>query len=152
MASGRLVLDRSAEEKYLRGFTASAVDHILSEAAMVGGKDAAAVLRGAAPIGTSKREGQYYRAHGLGHGTFRRSVRAAAIRGRRTAIRGLQARTVGVVIGPLGKLGFTRLWIERGTRQERANPWIERHAGEAFSAAQRGSDAVLALYGDRGHE
>ena len=98
----------------LKGYRTDAVDHILREAAKVGGQDGAKVMRGAAPIGTSEREGQYYRRQGLGHGTFRKSVRAAAIRGRGSAIKGLQAKTVGVVM----RYAFRGRWW-RGTARIR---------------------------------
>ena len=144
------IIDRKAEMAMLRGYSSSAVDYILKEAARVGAKGALAVMRDAAPIGTSSRLSQYYRKMGLGHGTFRKSVRAAPIRGRGSAISGLQGRTVGQVIGPMGKNAFTRAWIEFGTRRgERADPWVERIASAAFTVAREASESVLALYARR---
>lgn len=141
-------LDRSAEKQLLARFTAPKVEAVLAESNKAGAKVAAAVLRSKAPIGTAARLSQFYRRMGGGHGAFRRSVRAAAIRGRGTAIKGLQGRTVGSVIGPMGKWAFTRAWIERGTaRGERANPWVERSATPALAAAQAASEAVLTRYG-----
>lgn len=139
-------IDRADEKRMLKGYSDDAVQHILTDAAKEGGRAGAAVLKAAAPVGVSARLSQYYRRLGLPHGTFRRSVRAAPIRGRGSAISGLQARTVGVVVGPMGSKAFTRGWIEQGTTHSRANPWVERSAAAALSAAQRGSEAVLELY------
>ena len=140
-------VDRRELDRFLARYTPSEITKIMKIAATNGGKEGAKVMRSAAPIGTAKRLSQYYRKMGLGHGTFRKSVRAAAIRGRGTAIKGLQARTIGVVIGPMGKNAFTRAWIELGTRQARANPWVEREAAAALSVARDASESVLELYG-----
>lgn len=145
-----LRIDRTAERRMLGGYSPDAVEHILKEASKVGAQDAAKVMRSAAPVGTASRLGQYYRRMSLAHGTFRKSVRAAAIRGRGSAIKGLQDKTIGQVIGPIGKTAFTRAWIELGTTHSRANPWVEKVSTVALGAAQRGSDAVLSLYA-RGH-
>jgi hypothetical protein len=142
-------LDRREEEKMLARYHGSEVEFILKEAAKAGGKAGAQVLKPNAPIGTSQRLSQYYRRMGLQHGTFRRSVRAAMIRGRGSAIKGLQGKTVGYVIGPIGKNAFTRAWIEQGTRTARANPWVEQSASASLSAAHDASDAVLTLYAER---
>lgn len=142
-------LDRESEKRFLAGYSESAVTHILGEAAKAGGNDAKRVLQGAAPIGVSKRLSQTYRRMGWPHGTFRKSVRAALIRGRGSMIKGLQGKTIGYVVGPMGKAGFTRAWIESGTaRGERANPWVEHVASQAFSAALGASEAVLTLYAE----
>lgn len=138
-------LDRAEEERYLRKFSGSAVDHILGEAAKVGAKAAAQVMRSAAPVGTAQRLSQYYRRMGLSHGTFRKSVRAALIRGRGSAIN-LQGRTIGYVIGPIGKNAFTRAWIEQGTSHARANPWVEQAASPALTVAREASESVLEVY------
>ena len=132
-----VTVDRRAEKAMLARYTPEKVTSILKEAAKEGGKAGAAVLRSAAPIGTSQRLSQYYRRMGLGHGTFRRSVRAAAIRAR---------GGIGSKIGPMGRNAFTRGWIELGTTHSRANPWVERSATSALNAAQRGSEAVLERY------
>ena len=140
-------IDRHEEEKMLRGYSGAAVDHILTQAAKVGAVGAAQVMKAEAPIGTSERLSQYYRRMGLGHGTFRKSVRAAPIRGRGSMISGLQGKTVGQVIGPMGRNAFTRAWIEEGTaRGMPATHWVERVAHAALSVAREASDAVLALY------
>lgn len=134
----------------LKGYSASAVEHVLKEAARVGGRDAAKVMRAVAPIGTSQRLSQYYRKLGLQHGTFRKSVKAAAIRGRGSMISGLQGRTVGMVIGPIGKNAFTRSWIEEGTRRGMpATHWVAHVAAAALSVARGASEAVLELYARR---
>jgi len=147
-------IDRRAEVAYLARFTPDEVDKIVAQAAGYGGRAAAKVLAPQAPIGTAKRLSQYYRRMGLGHGTFRRSVRAAKIRGRGSALRGQLGKTVGYVIGPIGKNAYTRAWIELGTRPhgghpgEGPNPWVEQAASDALSVARDASDAVLALYGE----
>ena len=140
-------IDRRQLDRFLTRYTPEEVTKIMKTAATYGGKEGAKVMRSAAPIGTANRLSQYYRKMGLSHGTFRKSVRAAAIRGRNTAIKGLQARTIGVVIGPIGKNAFTRGWIELGTRHQRANPWVEREAAPALSVAREASESVLEVYG-----
>lgn len=139
-------VDRTAEKRLLAAYRPQQVDVILRGAAKHGADDAAKVLRSDAPIGTSERQGQYYRRMGLPHGTFRKSVRAAAIRGRGSAIAGLQARTVGQVIGPMGKNAFTRAWRELGTTHARATHWMAQVAAAVLAVAQRGSEAVLVRY------
>ena len=154
MPSYSATIDRREEERMLAGYSASAVDHILKEAAKYGGKAGAAVLKGEAPVGESdlRRQGakMWYRRNSLKHGTFRRSVRAAMIRGRGSAIKGLQGKTVGVVIGPIGKNAFTRAWIELGTRHgEQGRHWVEKAAREDLRASYEASDSVLTLYAKR---
>lgn len=144
-----VTIDRTAEKRLLARYSAVAVEHVMGEAAKVGAQAGAKVLRAAAPIGVARRLSQYYRRMGLGHGAFRSSVRAAAIRGRHSAISGLQGATIGYVIGPIGRNAFTRGWIELGTRHQRANAWVERTADAALATAKAGSEAVLDLY-DRG--
>lgn len=142
-------IDRREEQKFLKGYSASAVEHILGEAAKEGGKAGAAVLKSNAPIGTSARLSQFYRKMGWGHGKLRGSVRAAMIRGRNSFIPNLQGRTIGYVIGPIGKAAFTRAWVEGGTaRGEAANPWVESGATAALSVAREASEAVLTLYAE----
>jgi len=154
MPSYSATIDRREEERMLAGYSASAVDHILKEAAKYGGKAGAAVMKGEAPTFaydmTRQGKRMFYRRNSLKEGTFKRSVRAAAIRGRGTAIRGLQGRTVGVVIGPIGKNAFTRHWIELGTRHgEKGSHWVEKAAREALRASYEASDSVLTLYAKR---
>jgi hypothetical protein len=142
-------LDREDEKKMLARYKSDAVEYILKEAAKAGGKAGAQVLKAEAPIGTSKRLSQYYRRNGLKHGTFKRSIRAALIRGRGSAIKGLQGKTVGYVIGPIGKNAFTRAWIELGTKHQPAHHWMEDVASAALGASYAASDAVLTLYAER---
>ena len=139
-------LDRDAELRMLAAYDDHAVQKIMEQAAESGGKQAAKVLKDAAPIGTARRLSQFYRRQGLQHGTFRSSVRAAKIRGRGSALVGLQGRTIGYVVGPIGSKAFTRHWIESGTSHQRANPWIAQTASAALSVARDASDAVLTLY------
>jgi hypothetical protein len=154
MASYTQTIDRREEARMMAGYTPSAVDHILKEAAKYGGKAGAAVMKGEAPTFAydMKRQGKrmWYRRNSLSDGTFKRSVRAAAIRGRGSAIKGLQGRTVGVVIGPIGKNAFTRAWIELGTRHgEQGTHWVEKVASAALRASYEASDSVLSLYAKR---
>ena len=44
------------------------------------------------------------------------------------------------------KIAFVRGWIELGTKRQRANPWLESLAPQAFDVAHAASEAVLALY------
>lgn len=132
-------------------FKPAAVDRALEDAAKAGATAAVKVLRPRAPVGTSQHPSLYYRRNGLSHGTFRKSVRAAKIRGRRSALAGLQGRTIGYVIGPLGKNAFTRYWIEAGTHgpgrhRVAARPWIEGAASSTFSVARSASEAKLTAY------
>lgn len=134
----------------LRRFRPGDVDSALTFAATRGGQAAAKVLRNVAPVGTSGRRSQFYRRNGLGHGTFRKSVKSSKIRGRTGGLN-VQGRTVGVVIGPQGRNGFTRAWLELGTsgpgrhRQAGTN-WVEHAAPIAFAVAQRESEASLGAY------
>jgi len=130
----------------LRGYTSEAVTRILKEAAKDGAQAAKAIVKPAAPVGTSTHLSQYYRRLGLPHGTLRKAVKVGYIRGRGSMIKGLQGATVGYVIGPMGKSAFTRGWIEYGTRRQRANPWLEKVAGMALAAAHRASENVLERY------
>lgn len=117
---------------------------------MAGGKAGAVVMRQRAPVGRSAHLSQYYRRSGLGHGTFRKSVTSRKIRGRSAAIN-IQGKTIGVVMGPIGKNAFTRFWIEEGTRgpgrhRVAANPWVEAVAPSAFAAARIATDRMLESY------
>lgn len=146
-----MTLDTRAQDKLLRKFRPVEVEKILGKAALAGANSGRKVLTGRAPVGTSKREGQFYRRNGYGHGTFLGSVKARRIRKR-----GLQEKTIGYVIGPIGKRAFTRHWIEYGTRShgkhpgERATHWVERSADAAFSEAQKASEDALIRYSTSG--
>jgi hypothetical protein len=168
-------IDREAEKRLLARYSADNVLFILKEAARVGAQGGAKVMKAEAPVGESKRLSQYYRRMGLGHGSFRQSIRAALIRGRGSAIKGLQGKTVGYVIGPMGKNAFTRAWVEAGTKahdQGRRNAgragrevqqghgkgqhpgaegrrWMGAVAGPALDTARAASEAVLDLYMNR---
>ena len=133
-----LYIDRAAEIKLLARYDEASVAKVLKEAAKVGANAAQLIVKSAAPLGTSARLSQYYRANGLGHGTFRRSVRAAPIRSR---------PGIGYVIAPIGSKAFTRYWIERGTKHQRANPWFP--ADRAARSAADSSAAVLAHYAEQ---
>lgn len=124
----------------LAAYTPGEVVKILKEASKAGADAAKPIVKAAAPIGDSMRQGQYYRRMGLQHGTLRKSVRAAAIRQRGGV------KTVGHVVAPMGSKGFTRGWVALGTPQSRGNPWVERIATWAFSVASRASEAILRAY------
>jgi hypothetical protein len=144
-------IDRRQEKQYLARFASSPLDRVKRKAATAAGAAAKPILKGAAPVGSSRREGQFYRREGYGHGTFRGSIRSRAIR--RT---GRNIQTVGVVVGPMGKTGFTRAWREGGTRPHGGHPgsrgthWLERAAPGATAAASGAADAILTRYGASG--
>lgn len=147
----KATIDKRAQDRFLARYTGTNVDEVLTKAAQVGGKAASLALRDKAPIGTAKRLGQYYRRKELKHGTFRKSVTSRKIRGRRAALKGLQGRTVGVVIGPIGPNAFTRAWLEFGTvgpgkHRQQGTHWVERAAIESLEVARLGSDSVLTEY------
>ena len=168
-------IDRDAEKRLLERYSADNVLFILKEAARVGAQGGAKVMKAEAPIGEAKRLSQYYRLTGRRHGNFRGSVRAALIRGRGSQIKGLQGRTVGYVVAPMGRKagGSTlRAWVESGTRphdmgrrnvgrmgrevqigrgrgQHPGSPgrhWMDGVAGPALGVARDASEAVLDLY------
>lgn len=123
-------VDRRAELRLLAAYDASDVARILDEAAAAGAKAAVPVVRDHAPVGRARLSSRYVRA-GLRHGTFRATVRAAAIRkpGHR-----------GQVIGPMGVHAYPRGWIEK------RRPWAGRAASAAFAAARDAGDRVLETY------
>ena len=148
-----LVIDDRQQRALLAKFTQQKVDKVLQSAARAGANAMADVVRGAAPVGVSRRPSQFYRRQGLGHGTFLGSIKARRIRKR-----GLNSQTIGFVVGPAGKFGFTRHWITGGTRPHlirrgrggriqhpgsKGNPFIERVAAEASRAAVAKSEAIL---------
>ena len=135
-------LDRRQEQRLLAAFKAQPVQRIMGIAAEKGAKAAAKVVKSRAPIGTAARLSQYYRRMGLGHGTLRRSVRAAPIRTRGAGIR-------GYVVGPMGRNAFTRGWVELGTRRSAGKHWLASTASAALSVARDASEAVLQLYARR---
>jgi hypothetical protein len=156
MSATVVTLDDKELQAFLALWDPSDVDRVLWQAAKAGGNAAAPVVRNAAPVGLSKREGQYYRRQGLRPGTFRATIRSAIIR-----VPGV----IGYVIGPMGKNAFTRYWVAGGVKPHiipvpKINPtrfihhpghtpdhWFPWAAAEA--AAKQGSDAVLNAYGRR---
>ena len=144
-------LDTRQQDAFLRRYKPDAVDRVLTEAAAVGAKAGVVVLRNHAPTGTSSHPSQYYRRNGLGHGTFRKSIKAAKIRGRHSSLGGLQGKTIGYVMGPMGKNAFTRAWREAGTsgpgrHRVRGLHWTQAAAGPSFSVARSASETVLERY------
>jgi hypothetical protein len=153
----------------MAALTPAQFDKALRAARTQAGRSAGRIVRAAAPKGDSARLGPYYRKQGLGHGAFAASVRARAIKkGARQGIR-------GVVIGPMGKAGFTRHWIAWGTKEhlipprrgiasivslatgrtsfrrhpgQSPNPWIDRAAGPAMDAAEAAAIKVFHRYID----
>lgn len=133
-------IDDREWQRYVRKFGPRELDKLLAKASGAGARAAAKTIKADAPVGTSAPS-QFYRANGLGHGTFKRSIKAARIRKV-----GVQARTVGHVIGPMGKLGFTRAWVEGGTKAHGYKTRAGRHPGARgkhwFEAASRAGSAV----------
>jgi hypothetical protein len=159
-AKGRFVYDDREYQKLMRLYEPRRLDQVVTAAARAGAKAAEPIIRAAAPVGRSRRPSQFYRREGLLHGNFRASVKARKIRRR-----GIQAKTVGYVIGPAGRAGFTRYWIAGGTRPhdiprgragkvrhpgQKPDPWFDRVLGPAVVAANTRSSAVLTRYAERG--
>ena len=154
--AGTYKVDDSGQRALMRHYAPDKLDKIFAASARAGAKAAESVMQAAAPVGKSKRPSQFYRRQALGHGTFKDSVKARRIRKRN-----INRETVGFVVGPAGKAGFTRHWISGGTRPHlirrgrggrikhpgsRGNPWVERVAGRALAAATKASDAVIVRY------
>jgi len=156
--AGTYVVDDRGQRALMAHYAPEKLERMFQAAARAGAKAAEPILVAAAPVGRGARPSQFYRREGLGHGTFRGSVKARRIRKR-----GLNRRTIGFVIGPAGKAGFTRHWIAGGTRPhlvprgrrrvrhpgQRANPWVVGAAGPAAAAARAASDAVILRYTSR---
>lgn len=124
-------VDRSAERRFLAAYTPDEVRRILARAAETGAQAGAATLRSAAPVGNARiQRGQ------APHGSFRASVRAAAVRHPRGDA------AAGQVMGPMGFHSFMRGWIEKRTR------WAERSRERAFATARAASDRVLVSYAE----
>lgn len=128
-------LDRRAELRMLAAYTPVQIARALSEAAAAGAQAGAPILRAAAPVGRGKLDARYRR-EGLRHGTFRGTVRAAAIH------RVGPAGETGQVVGPMGRHAFVRGWIERRTR------WGAHAAGRVEVAMRAASDRVLVRYAE----
>ncbi len=141
-------IDDRQTQAFMRRYTPREIDKVLQLAAAAGARAGAKVERAHAPIGKSKRESQFYRRQHAGHGEFARSVKATKVRQR-----GIQARTIAYVVGPQGKFGFTRAWIEGGTKPHKghpgqaANPWFERGLPAALKAAETATRTVIDKYG-----
>jgi hypothetical protein len=155
MSRSTFRVDDDEQEALFRHYGQQKLDRIFMASARAGAKVAADALQRAAPIGTS-RPSQFYRRNKLPHGTLASSVAARKIRKR-----GVQKSTIGFVVGPGGKFGFTRHWITGGTKPHlvktgrgkrmqhpgtRANPWVARTAPTAIDASNRASRAVIVRY------
>lgn len=152
MASTFIVDDR-AQKALMRHYDPKKLERVFTASARAGANAVSGVLERAAPVGTSARLSQFYRREGLRHGAFKASVKARKIR--KT---GINRRTIGYVVGPGGKHGFTRAWIAGGTRQheirmprggvivhpgQRANPWLVRASRAAMAAGEKASDDAI---------
>lgn len=156
--AGTFTVDDRAQKALMRHYDPKKLERVFTASARAGANAVSAVLERAAPVGTSKRLGQFYRREGLGHGTLKASVKARKIR--KT---GIQRRTIGYVVGPGGKnvssrRGFIRVWVAGGTRPheirmprggviqhpgQRANPWVARASRAALAAGEQASDAAI---------
>ena len=154
-SGGTFTIDDRQWQAYVRKFTPKEIDKLMTRATAIGSRAAAKVIKPQAPIGTSNRPSQFYRANGGGHGSFRASVRAKKIRPR-----GNNARTIGYVIGPMGKFGFTRAWAEYGTKPHgyrsrpgrhpgaKARPWFGAAASAGEAAATSATQRILDKYAE----
>lgn len=151
-------------QKLIAHYEPEKIAKILQSAARAGAKAAEPIIAGAAPTGKSLRPSQFYRREGLSHGAF-----AATVKARRIRKKGIQAKTIGFVIGPAGRNAFTRPWIALGTKAheiriktkgfgrykvlhhpgQHANPWIDRVLGPASAAALERSEAILNRWADK---
>ena len=152
--AGTFTVDDRAQKALMRHYDPKKLERVFAASARAGANAVSAVLERAAPVGTSARLSQFYRREGLRHGAFRASVKARKIRKS-----GLQRRTIGYVVGPAGRAGFTRAWIAGGTQRheiqmprggviqhpgQRANPWLARASRAALAAGEKASgDAIL---------
>ena len=154
--AGTYKVDDSGQRALMRHYEPAKLKRIFQASARAGAKAAEPILQAAAPVGKSKRPSQFYRREGLGHGAFKASVQARNIRKR-----GINKDTIGYVVGPAGKHGFTRHWITEGTRPHliksgrgkriqhpgsRGNPWVDRAGPRALAAATQASEAVILKY------
>lgn len=144
------IIDKRQQDAFMRRYTPREVDKVLTKAAAAGARAGVKVIKAAAPVGTSERPSQYYRTNALPHGTLKASVKA-------TKIRAAAVNTIGYRVGPQGKLGFTRAWVEGGTKPhmignrqhpgQRANPWFERADDAGLAAAESATRTVIERYG-----
>jgi hypothetical protein len=146
-------LDTRAQDRFLARYSSANVDKAMTAAGLRGATAARAVLKERAYTGKSLRPSQYYRRMKLEHGTLKASVRAAKIKGRGSALGGLQGRTIGWVIGPIGKNAFTRHWVEKGFqhagkggKRVEGHPWVEEAASETLEVANHVADSLMSAY------
>lgn len=154
--AGTYTVDDRGQRALMRHYEPAKLKRVFQAAARAGAKAAEPIIVSAAPTGKSERPSQFYRREGLGHGTFRGSVKARNIRKR-----GINKNVIGYVVGPAGKHGFTRHWVSAGTRPHRmrrgqfagamhpgsrGDPWVDRAGPRALDAASRASDAVILRY------
>ena len=168
----RVTVDSRLVDELMRRLEPAQFDKVMRAARAAGGRKGGAMLRSKAPRGASDRAGQFYRREGLEHGTFARSVRFRSIRrGSRQGIR-------GVVMGPMGRLGFTRHWIAYGTAPHLIPPsrgfgsiaslatgrtsfrehpgttghdWLGEAADAVLAAATEAAERVMWRYVDSGY-
>jgi hypothetical protein len=119
-------LDRRGSDRWKR--KTRGLDRIMGDAVRAGAEAGAEVMQANAPIGTSSRPSQYYRARGYGHGTLRSSIRARKI------------DDLAYAMAPMGPKGFARAFVEIKSH------WTRRVKGQVRKAAQRASEAVLDRY------
>jgi hypothetical protein len=147
-------VDDREQQALFRHYDETKLKRMFNTAARSGANAAAEVLQAAAPVGDSQPLSELYQRYGLQHGALKASVAARKIRRR-----GARAATIGFVVGPGGRAGFTRHWVTGGTRPHRVvrrqhpgttgDPWVDRAAREANAAAKLASDVVVVRYVSR---
>jgi hypothetical protein len=145
---GSFHVDDSGQKALFRHYEPKQLDRVFTASAGAGARAIAKTMQSAAPVGQSKRQGQFYRERGWGHGMLKASIKARKIRKR-----GINRNVIGYVVGPGGPAGFTRHWVTGGVRPHRIgkvqhpghtpDPWVERVAPAASAAGERASDAVI---------
>lgn len=156
--AGTFRYDDHELQAFLAKYDKADLEKLLQKAAAAGARAAAPIIQSAAPVGTSPRPSGFYRRQGAGHGSFRGSIKARRIRRR-----GLNTGTIGFVVGPAGKFGFTRHWIAGGTRPhlirrgrggrishpgQRPNRWADRVLANAGNVANARTEQILRQYAD----
>ena len=150
---GTFTIDDREWQRYVSRFSPVEIDRIMLKASRAGAAAAAKVIKAQAPIGTSDRPSQFYRANSGKHGSFRASVKARKIRQR-----GTNARTIGHIVAPMGAFGFTRAWVEAGTKahgyrtrggQHPGSPgrhWFRSAADAGTAVADTATTRILETY------
>ncbi len=139
-------IDDRQQKAFMRRYTPRELDKVKTKAAAAGARAGAKVMKAAAPVGTSERPGPYYRANNLGHGTLKASVKAVKIRASAVNL-------IGYRVGPQGKLGFTRAWVEGGTRPhgghpgQRAQRWFDQADAAGLAASEQATRTIIERYG-----